>query len=153
MIGPVSVLSAVFILSYNPLNTPHINNLFLLPVASDSAWALASSTTGTGVQSFTSTKPNGPAGSYYSCFSFNAANVKWIGYSMQIVTTGTDALNIYAYDSLGAGLGQSSPGSGNTTWQRKVYIPPANAYTYEWCYHKTSTATGDAAWIDDIELH
>ena len=69
------------------------------------------------------------------------------------MTTGTDALDLYVYDSLGAWVDSPALVSGNKAWQRKVYIPKLNSYTYEWCYRKSSTATGDAAWIDDIELN
>lgn len=123
------------------------------PRASDSAWELNSSSAGMGTWSFKSSKPNGNPSSYWSCFAFSAASVKWIGYSMQITTTGNDAFYLNVYDANGVGLSGASLVYGNTAWQRKVYIPPQNAYTYEWCYRKTSTATGDASWVDDIELN
>ena len=123
------------------------------PQVSDSPWELATSSTGTGAWNFTSTEPNGNPASYYSCFSFSAADVKWIGYTMKITTTGTDSLYLYVRDSSNGYLPSPSLGSGNTAWQRRIYIPPQNAYTYEWCYDKRSAASGDAAWIDDIELN
>jgi hypothetical protein len=81
--------------------------------------------------------------------------VKWIGYSAKVLTTGYDSLDLYVYNSTGTTLVDTATlVYGNAAWQRKVYIPPQNAnLLYEWCYDKQSNATGDAAWVDDIELN
>ncbi len=120
------------------------------PIISNSAWALASSSIGTGAQSFKSTAPGGKQGvPYYSCFEFSATDVTWIGISSTLVTTGTnDYFNLYIDGYL------ATIDSGMTAWGRSVYIPSSSGnHTYEWCYQKNSTATSDFVEADDIELN
>ncbi len=115
-------------------------------------WTLVASTIGGGAQSFQSTAPNGSKGSYNSCFQFTATNVKWIDISSRLSSTptiGTDYLYVYV-----DGVYDSTIDSGNTAWNRSVYIPSSGgSHTYEWCYDKYSNATGDYADVDDIELN